>query len=100
MMGLGGTVAEALADVALRQAPLTIEEARSMPGDLRGRQILNGWRGGPALDPDELARAICVLGQLLVDQSGLDEIEINPLRITRHGLVALDAVVTTRRPGG
>lgn len=100
MVGLGGVVAEALADVALRRAPLTIEEARSMPGELRGREILYGWRGGVAVDPDELARAICLLGQVLVDEPGLDEIEINPLRITRHGLVALDAVVTTRSSDG
>jgi hypothetical protein len=34
------------------------------------------------------------LGQLLVDNPAPNEVEINPLRVTATGLVALDAVVT------
>jgi acetyltransferase len=36
------------------------------------------------------------LGDLLVANPDLEEIEINPLRLTADGLVALDAVVITR----
>jgi len=100
LLGLGGTVAEALADVTLRAAPLSVEEAREMPGDLQGSPLLRGWRGGPALDDDALARILCLLGQLLVEHPHLDEVEVNPLRLTRHGLIALDAVITTRSPHG
>ncbi|MFI6737670.1 acetate--CoA ligase family protein [Nonomuraea sp. NPDC050451] len=96
LIGLGGTVAEALADVAIRLAPLSLAQAASMPAELAGRALLAGWRGGPALDVDELSRIVVALGDLLTANPLLDEIEVNPLRLTADGLVALDAVIIPR----
>ena len=96
LLGLGGTTAEALADVAIRLAPLTPSDAAEMPAELSGRALLDGWRGGPVLDPAALGRVAAALGDLLVANPGLDEIEVNPLRLTPSGLIALDAVVRTR----
>lgn len=96
LLGLGGTTAEALADVAIRLAPVSLAEAAAMPAELAGRALLAGWRGGPELDPAELARVAAGLGDLLVANPGLDEIEVNPLRLTRDGLVALDAVIISK----
>ena len=67
------------------------------------------WPAGPArrlarragAGPDASSAASCApLGGLLDANPQLDEIEINPLRLTADGLVALDAVVdreSTRR---
>ena len=96
LLGLGGTVAEALADVSLRVAPLPPAEAATMPDDLAGRALLEGFRGSPALDRSELADLVSALGTLLLDAPHLADVEINPLRVTADGLVALDAVVTTK----
>lgn len=96
LLGLGGTTAEALADVAIRLAPLSAAEAADLPAELAGHELLNGWRGGPVLDAPDLGRVAARLGDLLVANPDLDEIEINPLRLTGEGLVALDAVVLTR----
>ncbi|MEV6873083.1 acetate--CoA ligase family protein [Amycolatopsis sp. NPDC051128] len=96
LLGLGGTTAEALADVAIRLAPLSLAEAAEMPAELAGRALLAGWRGGPELDTGELARIAVSLGDLLVASPGLDEIEVNPLRLVHNGLVALDAVVISK----
>ena len=67
-----------------------------MPDELAGHALLDGWRGGPVLDPTELGRITARLGDLLLANPDLDEIEINPLRLTSDGLIALDAVVLTR----
>lgn len=96
VLGLGGTTAEALADVAIRLAPLAADTAGEMPAELAGRALLDGWRGGPVLDAADLGRIVTRLGDLLVANPGLDEIEVNPLRLTTTGLIALDAVVLTR----
>lgn len=96
LLGLGGTTAEALADVAIRLAPLSIAEAAAMPAELAGHALLTGWRGGPELDAGELARVAVALGDLLVSNAALDEIEVNPLRLTGNGLVALDAVIISK----
>ena len=98
LCGLGGTTAEALADVALRLAPLTPAQAAAMPGELAGRVLLDGWRGGPVLDRAALAEVLVALGDLLHANPHLAEIEINPLRLTAYGLVALDAVAVARHP--
>ena len=93
LVGLGGTTAEALADVSIRLAPLTEREAAAMPDDLAGRDLLSGWRGGPVLDQAELGHAVAALGDLIASHPELTEAEINPLRLTTGGLVALDAVI-------
>jgi acetyltransferase len=96
--GLGGTTAEALADVAVRLAPLSLEEAAAMPAELAGRALLDGWRGGPVLERAALGEVVVALGELLAAHPGLAEIEINPLRLTAQGLFALDAVCIAAVP--
>ncbi len=93
-VGLGGTAAEALADVAVRLAPLDAAEAARMPDELAGRALLDGWRGLPRLDRGELAAVAVAVGDLVAATPWLSDVEINPLRLTAAGLVALDAVVT------
>ncbi|HEX4357379.1 MAG TPA: acetate--CoA ligase family protein [Pseudonocardia sp.] len=100
LLGLGGTAAEVLDDVALRLAPLTSADAAAMPDELAGRRLLDGWRGGPRLDRAALASLVVTLGGFLAATPALAEIEINPLRLTAGGLVALDAVcLAAERPG-
>ncbi|RPF38978.1 acetate--CoA ligase family protein [Streptomyces sp. TLI_185] len=93
LAGLGGTAAEALADVAIRLAPLSVAEAAGMPDDLAARALLHGWRGGPQLDRAEFGRAVSALAAALAASPHTAEIEINPLRLTADGLIALDAVI-------
>jgi acetyltransferase len=100
VVGLGGIAAEALADVAVRLAPLDEEEAARMPDELAGRALLDGWRGLPRLDRGELAFVLGVLADLVVTAPWLAEVEINPLRLTHQGLIALDAVVTVTDGNG
>ncbi|MDW8806520.1 acetate--CoA ligase family protein [Streptomyces scabiei] len=91
--GLGGTAAEALADVAIRLAPLSVTEAATMPDELAARALLDGWRGGPVLDRAEFGRVVAALAAALAASPETAEIEINPLRLTADGLIALDAVI-------
>ena len=54
LLGIGGTAAEAIGDVVIRSAPLSIETASDMPDELAARELLRGWRGGPVADIDDL----------------------------------------------
>jgi acetyltransferase len=93
LLGLGGVVAEALADVAVALAPLPAAQAAGLADQLAGRALLDGFRGGPVVDRAALGTVLARLGRLLEDHPSLAEIEINPLRATADGLLALDAVV-------
>lgn len=97
LLGLGGTTAEALADVAIRLAPVSASDAAAMPRELAGAALLDGWRGGPVLDTAALGETAAALGDLLAANPALEEIEVNPLRLTSNGLVALDAVIITHQ---
>ncbi|MGN7149237.1 acetate--CoA ligase family protein [Arthrobacter sp. SAFR-179] len=93
VLGLGGTAAEVFADISIRTAPLAPRAAEGMPAELQARDLLYGFRSGPMLDTAELAGLLVRLGDALVSNESIAEIEINPLRLTHRGLLALDAVV-------
>ena len=93
-LAVGGVYAELFDDVAIRLAPIDHAEAVRMTADLRMSALFDGWRGQPPVDVESLAEVVCRLGDALVDDSGLCEIEINPLRIVADGPPqALDAVM-------
>ncbi len=91
MLGLGGTLAELAPPVAMRLAPLSTEDlaemVRALPDQVRHP------RHGPVMDDAPVARAIAVVGALVVEHDAIESVEINPLRVTVDGLIALDAVI-------
>ncbi len=93
LVGLGGVFAEALRDSASRLAPLTLADAREMLGELRGAPLLAGFRGGPPLDCEAVARCVVALGDFLCEKPSVRELEINPLRVYASGVIALDALL-------
>lgn len=95
MVGLGGTAAEAMADIAIRTVPVGRAVVASMTGELRAKELLHGWRGGPHLEVARLSDALSAMGAVLTGTPTVAEIEINPLRLTDEGLIAIDAVVIT-----
>jgi acetyltransferase len=99
LLGLGGTTAEAVGDVAIRSAPLSPTTATDMIDDLAASDLLFGWRGGPTVNPTELGTILSALGGIVASNDWIEEVEINPLRITDQGLIALDSVLITRGEG-
>jgi acetyltransferase len=93
MVGIGGTIAEAIKDTSTRLAPITKAEAEEMLSELRASALLDGWRGAPKVDRGALADAIVRLAAVLDAQPGVKEIEINPLRAYPDGVLALDALI-------
>lgn len=91
--GLGGITAEAIGDVAIRSCAVSPPSAAAMLDDLQGAALLDGWRGGPVLDRQEFARIACALANYLNHHHEISDIEINPLRLSPGGLIALDAVI-------
>ena len=98
VLGAGGVDTEILGDVTMRLAPTPRVEAESMLPDLLTRARFLGHRGAPAVDRAELVEKIIALGDLLASEPALEEIEINPLRVSAAGLPALDALVKPRGP--
>jgi succinyl-CoA synthetase beta subunit len=96
--GLGGIFAEALDDVALRIAPLDLDDARAMLGEIRAHRLLGPLRGLPAVDTDAVARILVALSRLALERPDVGAIDINPLVIAGTRPVAVDALVLLVSP--
>lgn len=91
MAGLGGIHIEVLKDVAFRQAPVTEAEAGRMLDELRGRAILDGVRGKPAVDRAALCRLVSAVSRFgAAAGSRLAELDLNPVLAGADGVVAVD----------
>jgi len=90
MFGIGGTLVEALRDVAFGIAPIVHEDAERMIRSIRAFPLLQAFRGQPAVDLDRLADTITRLSQLVADCPEIAELDLNPVIATSDGTYAVD----------
>ena len=97
LAGFGGVQAELLRDVRLILPGETNEQVIEALFGLKAGALLRGYRGSPALDVGALAELIVRVGELVGSDSGLREIDLNPVMIypTGQGVLALDALIVT-----
>jgi acetyltransferase len=94
MLGLGGVLAEAIADVVFRPAPVDTVTAHEMLDELSSQRVLGPFRGEAAVDRDAAAAVVEGLGRLALDRPDIRSVDVNPLIVTPAGhLVAVDALV-------
>jgi len=92
MLGVGGVLAEAVADAAFRLAPLDRLDGHDLINDLGAQALLGELRGEPAVDRDALADILCGLGDLAADPD-VASVDLNPLVIVDGRAIAVDALV-------
>ena len=87
LLGLGGTLTEALQKSRARLAPLTEAEAAEMTAEVTG-----------ASDP-RVAQVVLATSRLLLDHEDIEEMDLNPVILTEEGPVAVDLRVIAAAPG-
>jgi len=96
--GLGGVLTELLGDVSHRLLPVDEAAARAMLGELRGRRLLDGYRGAEPADVDALVSVMTGLSDLALRWGpAVAEIEVNPVLIHPCGATVVDALVRLAR---
>ncbi|HPA71566.1 MAG TPA: acetate--CoA ligase family protein [Spirochaetota bacterium] len=93
MFGLGGIFTEVLKDASFRVAPLSEFDAEEMLEEISARDMLDEFRGSPAVDRDQLVKALVGLGDLAMQYPDIAEIDINPVIVAGNRPVAVDALV-------
>jgi succinyl-CoA synthetase beta subunit len=93
VFGLGGVLTEILEDVSIRVAPITTFDAMDMMTNIRGKKILDPFRGKPAVDREALAEFLIALGRIGLENDVVSEIDINPIKLIEGRPVAVDALV-------
>lgn len=95
MIGLGGVWVELLNDVVFARCPVSPSDAQKMIQRLRGKKLLNGFRGGLPSDVKALANLVSqvsVIGTALGNRLG--ELDLNPVVVHPEGVTAVDVVLS------
>lgn len=93
MVGIGGVLAEAVADVAIRLVPIQRPDALDMIDELSTQRLLGAFRGEPPVDRDQLADVLLGLSRAAVENPDLRSVDLNPLIVVDGVPVAVDALV-------
>lgn len=97
MVGLGGIYTEIFKDVVFRVLPITNADATTMIEDLRGKQILKGFRGADPINIEMLSDALVKIGKLGTDMASYYEsIDFNPVIAYPNDYYVVDAKIILR----
>ncbi|MEX2256069.1 MAG: acetate--CoA ligase family protein [Acidimicrobiia bacterium] len=97
MVGIGGVLAEALADVAFRLAPIEPADAEEMLDDLAAQALLGPVRGEAPVDRAAVAAVLLALSRLAGERDDVVSVDVNPLLVDTEGTpIAVDALVETK----
>ena len=93
MVGVGGVLAEALADVAFRLVPVGRVDAEDMLDDLGARALLGPVRGEPPVDRGAVVDVVLALSQLAETRPDIASVDVNPLVVVDGTPIAVDALI-------
>jgi 3-hydroxypropionyl-CoA synthetase (ADP-forming) len=98
MVGIGGIYTEVFKDVAFRVLPITKQDALDMINDLKGKKILEGFRGAAPIDKDMIANALVSIGNLGTEMASYYEsIDFNPVIFYEKDYFVVDAKIILRQ---
>ena len=89
--GIGGVFVEVYKDVSFRLIPVSEHDVKEMVSEIEGKKLLNGYRGMPKVDKEELISLILKISKLVEENPIIKEMDLNPIVITEQGLKAIDA---------
>lgn len=94
MLGVGGVMAEVIADVAFRPAPVDEARAVAMIDSLRMQGLLESFRGEAEVNKAQLVSVIVGLSRVALERTDIVSVDVNPLIVREGGdVVAVDALV-------
>ncbi len=98
MFGLGGILVEVLKDVSFRIAPVTRKDAEEMIREIKGYELLQGYRGQEAANIPSLEQLIVKVSQFVEQNPQIKELDLNPIFAYKDGAVAIDARIILEAP--
>jgi hypothetical protein len=92
LLGMGGTAVEIYQDIAIRMAPLTERDVRSMVGSLKARALLEGHRGSEAVNMEALVKTMLAFSDLVKTLGErFESIDLNPVMCSAEDCIIADA---------
>jgi acetyltransferase len=102
MVGIGGIFVEVFQDVVFRLAPIGRNEARRMIRQIKGYRLLQGFRGMPPADVEDIEKSLVSLSNMATNHPEIMELDINPLLVHAKGkgTTAADCRIILKKPEG
>jgi acyl-CoA synthetase (NDP forming) len=97
MFGIGGIFVEVLKDVVFRVLPLSRSAARKMLREVKSSSVLNGFRGGKAVDHEALADLLMTVSEVIESYPEIREMDLNPVIARHDGITVVDARIILRK---
>lgn len=92
LFGVGGVMVEAIKDVVFRLCPTSQPQALQAIEEIKARVLLDGFRGMPKVNKEELSNLIVKLSELAWEyRDYIAEMDINPIIANEDGLFPVDA---------
>lgn len=91
MFGLGGVWVEIMKDVSFKLTPMTRQDASDMIREIKGYDLLKGFRGSEPVDTNYLEEMILKVAQLVEQKPQIKELDLNPVFAYRDEAIAVDA---------
>ena len=98
MFGLGGVFVEVLKDVSFRVIPIEESDAEDMINEIKGKKLLEGYRGQDPVDVAYLQQMLLKLSDFVNKTPEIQEIDMNPVFAYKDGAVVVDARVILTDP--
>ena len=89
--GAGGSEVEIFRDRSVALPPLNRFLAQDLIGSTHAAQLLGVFREMPAIDMGALEEALLDISEMVCELPWLQELDINPLIVDEHGVIAADA---------
>lgn len=100
LFGLGGVWTEIYRDIILRMAPLRPKDIETMINCIKARPLLEGYRGAPRVNLEELNRLLFKFSDLVMEfEEYFESIDLNPVICSSERCVIADARIMLKRNG-
>ncbi len=97
MFGLGGIFTEVYKDVTFRVIPIKERDAWGMLEDIKGRKILEGYRG-INVNKEKIVELLLSVSRLVEERGNIEGMDLNPVLATPHDVIVLDTkIIETSR---
>jgi acetate---CoA ligase (ADP-forming) subunit beta len=91
MFGIGGVLVELMKDVSFRISPISDFDADEMIHEIKGFQLLDGYRGKPKADLEAIKQSLIKIADLAFQYQSILEMDLNPVFVYETGLKCVDA---------
>ncbi|EDY35428.1 hypothetical protein ABOONEI_711 [Aciduliprofundum boonei T469] len=92
MFGLGGIFTEVFKDVTFRVIPISRLDAEFMLNEIKGRKILEGYRG-VRVSKEAIIELLLKVSKFVEENADIEGMDLNPVLARENDCVVLDAKI-------